>query len=151
MEHGFPGHNRQIKQVSQKIRVDTLRWAAGVECVAGGKSVQQEGVVFRRTCLVYREGRFMLFFLYVNKYVHKSHRKDLFLILKCLFYLNVYQLKAKICILVGMQSMHAYFSLNNTLWSNSLSSRILKDFHIPQQFHESLENSTLVSPSIECF
>ena len=93
----------------------------------------------------------MLFFLYVNKYVHKSHRKDLFLILKCLFYLNVYQLKAKICILVGMQSMHAYLSLNNTLWSNSLSSRVLKDLYIPQQFHESLENSTLVSPSIECF
>ena len=91
------------------------------------------------------------FFLYVNKYVHKSHRKYLFLILKCLFYLNVYQLKAKICILVGMQSMHAYLSLNNTLWSNSLSSRVLKDLYIPQQFHESLENSTLVSPSIEVF
>ena len=54
-----------FKQVSQKIRVDTLRWAAGVECVAGGKSVQQEGVVFRRTCLVYREGRFMLSFYYM--------------------------------------------------------------------------------------
>ena len=58
-----------FKQVSQKIRVDTLRWAAGVECVVGvgGKSVQQEGVVFRRTCLVYREGRFMLFTICTGK------------------------------------------------------------------------------------
>ena len=80
--------------------MNTLRWAAGVECVVGvgGKSVQQEGVVFRRTCLVYREKEDSCFLLYVNKNVHKTHRKDLFLILKCLFYLNVYQLKAKICI-----------------------------------------------------